>query len=207
MASVNVFNASNNKVGEVSLDDAVFGAEVKEHLLHSVVRYQMAKRRQGTHRVKGRSEISGGGRKPFRQKGTGRARQGTTRAAQMRGGGIVFGPKPRSHAFKLNKKVRRAALCSALSKRVAEGKLTVIDDLALPEAKTKQVVDMMRAFDFTDMLVVCASDSENTFLSARNIASVTVVPPEGVNVYDVLRRGNLVISKDALEAVTSRLQG
>jgi large subunit ribosomal protein L4 len=167
----------------------------------------MAKRRQGTHKVKERAEVRGGGKKPYKQKGTGRARQGTTRAPQWRGGGVVFGPRPRSHEFKLNKKVRRSALCSALSKRALDNAITVIDEIALAEAKTKQVVDLLARFELGDTLIVLGSDNKNLALSARNLPNVTVLSAEGVNVYDVLLRSNLVLTRDAVSALTTRLGG
>lgn len=207
MPTLNVFNQNREKMGDIVLDDAVFGGDVKDHLLYAAVRYQMAKRRQGTHKVKERAEVRGGGKKPYKQKGTGRARQGTTRAPQWRGGGVVFGPRPRSHEFKLNKKVRRSALCSALSKRALDNAITVIDEIALAEAKTKQVVDLLARFELGDTLIVLGSDNKNLALSARNLPNVTVLSAEGVNVYDVLLRSNLVLTRDAVSALTTRLGG
>jgi large subunit ribosomal protein L4 len=207
MAKIEVYNLDHKSVSKLDLSDAVFGAEVKEHLLHAVVRYQLAKRRQGTHKVKGRAEVSGGGRKPFKQKGTGRARAGTTRAVQWRGGGVVFGPIPRSYAFKMNKKTRRNALCGALSKRVEENKLVVVDDFSLPEVKTKQVVDFMSKFELNDMLVVLSAADDTLNRSARNIPGVTVLPSEGLNVYDILNHRNLVMTASAVASVTERLGG
>jgi len=204
MTTIDVHNQDNEKVSTLDLDDAVFGAEVKGHLLHTIVRYQLAKRRQGTHAVKNRAEVRGGGKKPFRQKGTGRARAGTIRSPIWRGGGTVFGPTPRSYAFKLNKKVRRAALASALSKRTEDKSLVVLDKLEFGEIKTKQVVGFMKTFGLEDMLLVCAAD-EKVLKSARNLPGVTVLPPEGLNVYDVLRRSNLVMTEDAVKAITERL--
>ena len=204
MATIDIHNINCEKVGEFDLDDAVFGAEVKHHLLYATVRFQRAKARAGTHKVKERAEVSGGGRKPWRQKGTGRARQGSTRSPQWRGGGVVFGPRVRSHAFKLNRKVRRAALVSALSHRVQQSALLVLDDWSPEEFKTRHVVDVMRTFELKDMLLVSLRN-ERLERSARNIPSVTVLPPEGLNVYDVLNRGHLVITRAALEAVTARL--
>lgn len=206
MTKVTIFNQSAESVGELELDDAVFGVDVKEHLLHAVVRKQLNARRAGTHAVKRRSSVSGGGKKPFKQKGTGRARQGTTRAAHMRGGGVVFGPEPRSYDFKINKKEMRSALASAISRRTEEGSLIVLDDLAFESAKTKNFLGFMGAFDMSDALVV-GDVSDNVKLSARNIKAVTVLAPEGVNVYDVLKRSRLVMTKSAVEAVTGRLGG
>jgi large subunit ribosomal protein L4 len=207
MPTVSVYNMSRDKVGEVNLDDSVFGAEVKEHLFYAVVRHQMAERRAGTHSTKSRSEVSGGGKKPWKQKGTGRARQGTTRAPHWRGGGVVFGPKPRSHAFKLNKKVRRSALCGALTRRVQENALFVIDELTLPEIKTRQVIDFMKRFDCSELLVVLPAHDETFARSARNIEGVKVLLAEGLNVYDILNHKNVVISRPAIDAVTARLSG
>jgi large subunit ribosomal protein L4 len=201
---IDVYNLSHDKVGSVELDDAVFGTEVKEHLLYAAVRYQRAKARAGTHKAKERAEVRGGGRKPWRQKGTGRARQGHTRSPQWRGGGVVFGPRVRSHAFKLNKKVRALALKSALSRRAQENALVVLDGFELAEPKTRQVADFMKRFELADILLV-APRNETLEKSARNLASVTLLPPEGLNVYDVLRRRTLVLTQAAVEAVTTRL--
>ncbi|MBW1878056.1 MAG: 50S ribosomal protein L4 [Deltaproteobacteria bacterium] len=205
MPTIDVYNINREKVSEVTLDEQVFGADVKEHLLYAVVRYQLAKRRQGTHKVKGRSEVSGGGRKPWRQKGTGRARVGSSRSPLWRGGGVVFGPVPRDHGFKLNKKVRKAALRSALSRRAQEGALVVLDNLEVDEIKTKAVADLLDRFGLSDALFVLASRDERFTRSARNLPRVTVLPSEGLNVYDVLHRRNLVLTQGALEAVTQRL--
>ena len=205
MPTVDIYNIDKEKVAEVALEDNVFGVEVREHLLYAAVRYQMAKRRAGTHKVKSRAEVSGGGRKPFKQKGTGRARAGTIRSPIWRGGGIVHGPTPRSHAFKLNKKVRALALKSALSRRVEENKLLVISSLELPEIKTQHVASLLKRFELDDALVVLAGRDDVFERSARNLAKVTVVPSDGVNVYDVLLRKNLVMTQEAVEALTSRL--
>lgn len=207
MATVDVYSMDKEKVGTVDLDASVFGAEVKSHLLHAAVRYQLAKKRQGTHAVKRRSQVSGGGKKPYKQKGTGRARQGTTRAPQWRGGGVVFGPEPRDHSIGMNKKERRAALCCALSKRVADDAVVVLDKLAFDAPKTKQVVGLMERFALGDALLVVTELETNLANSARNLPNVTVLPAGGVNVYDILRRGNLVITQDAVQALTQRLAG
>jgi large subunit ribosomal protein L4 len=205
MPKIDVYDVNGKKTSSLELDEAIFGTPVKEYLLWSVVRYQMAARRQGTAKVKTRSEVSGGGKKPWRQKGTGRARVGTIRSPLWRGGGVVFGPAPRSYAFKLNKKVRKAALCSALSKRVLDNALVVIDAFGFEAIKTRQVTDFMKRFEIEDMLVVLPQDDEKVQLSARNLKNVTVLPSEGLNVYDVLHRSHLVLTKDAVEAVTRRL--
>jgi len=204
MATIEMFNTDRNKVGELELNDSVFGVEVREHLLYAAVRYQRAKARAGTHKVKERAEVRGGGRKPWRQKGTGRARQGSIRSPQWRGGGVVFGPRVRSHAFKLNRKVRRLALLSALSRRAAESALVVLDKFELEQIKTRQVADFQKRFELDTMLVVAPRD-EVLYKSARNLPGVTVLPPEGVNVYDILKHKSLVMTKDAVEALTARL--
>ncbi len=207
MTTVSVFNINREEVGSVELDATVFGAEVKEHLFHTVVRYQLAKRRSGTHATKGRASVSGGGRKPFKQKGTGRARAGTTRAPHWRGGGVVHGPHYRSHAHALPKKVRKAALRSALSRRAGEQKLVVFDGLSLPEIKTRQVVDLLNRFELKDLLLILPEKDETIIRSARNIPGVTVLPVAGLNVYDVLRHANIAMTQSALEGVVARLGG
>jgi large subunit ribosomal protein L4 len=205
MPTVDVYNSSREKIAELALDESIFGADVREHLLYDAVRYQRAKARAGTHKVKERAEVRGGGRKPWRQKGTGRARQGTIRAPQWRGGGVVFGPRPRSHAFKLNKKARRAALACALSRRVEDDALLVLDGISFEGIRTKNVVEFMSRFELADMLLVTAERDEVVSRSARNLQSVTVLPSDGINVYDVLRRRNLVLTREAVDAITKRL--
>lgn len=205
MPTIDVYNIQREQVGSLDLEDSVFGVEVREHLFHAAVRYQLAKRRSGTHKAKGRAEISGGGKKPFRQKGTGRARAGSTRAPHWRGGGVVHGPRPRSHAHKLPKKVRKAALCAALSRRTEEGCVTVLDALVLPEAKTRQVADLVSRFEFGSCLFVLGSRDEVVERCARNIPGVTVISAEGVNVYDVLRHSHLAMTREAAELVGSKL--
>jgi large subunit ribosomal protein L4 len=205
MPTVDVYSIEREKVGSVELVDSVFGAEVKEHLFHAVVRYQLAKRRSGTHAAKGRAQVSGGGKKPFKQKGTGRARQGSTRAPHWRGGGVVHGPHVRSHAHSLPKKVRRAALRCALSRRLAEARLVVLDKFELPEIKTRRVVEVLKRFEFADLLLVLPHADDTVARSARNIPGVTVLPVEGLNVYDVLRHANVAITTGALDGVVNRL--
>jgi len=200
-----VFNTAKEKVGSVDLNETVFGAEVKEHLFYDAVRYQMAKRRQGSHQTKGRTEVSGGGKKPFKQKGTGRARQGTTRAAQMRGGGVVFGPHNRDHSHKMPKKVRRAALKSALSRRVEEKAMTVFDAFEMEAIKTKDFKAVMDNFGFDSLLLILDSPSDTVSRSARNLPGVTVIPVTGLNVYDILNHKNLAMTKSAVEGVVARL--
>lgn len=205
MPTVDVYNLAREKVDSIDLNDAVFGAEVKEHLFYTVVRQQLANRRAGTHKVKTRSEVAGGGRKPFKQKGTGRARQGTIRAAQMRGGGVVFGPTPRDHGHSVPKKVRAAALRSALSRRVEESALTVFDAFELDAPKTKDFKKVMDTFEFNDLLLVVADKNENVSLSSRNLTKVKVLPVAGLNVYDILNHRNLAATKAAIAGITARL--
>jgi large subunit ribosomal protein L4 len=207
MANIDVYSTDRKKVGKLDLSDAVFGVEVKDSLLFAAVRYQLAKKRSGTHKIRSRSEVRGGGAKPFRQKGTGRARQGTTRAPHMRGGGVVHGPLPRNHGFKLNRKVRAAALRCALSRRVEEKALVILDDIAFGEIKTKNVVNLLKTFELTDALVVVDGANEILARSASNLQEVTVLEKGGVNVVDVLRRRNLVMTKAAVESISARLQG
>jgi large subunit ribosomal protein L4 len=207
MAKIDVYSTDRKKVGKLDLSDAVFGVEVKDSLLFAAVRYQLAKKRSGTHKIRSRSEVRGGGAKPFRQKGTGRARQGTTRAPHMRGGGVVHGPLPRNHGFKLNRKVRAAALRCALSRRAEEKALIILDDIAFGEIKTKNVVKLLKTFELTDALVVVDGANEILARSASNLQEVTVLEKGGVNVVDVLRRRNLVMTKAAVESISARLQG
>jgi large subunit ribosomal protein L4 len=207
MPTLDIYDTNREAVGSIDLEATVFGVEVREHLFHAVVRYQLAKRRQGTHATKGRALISGGGKKPFRQKGTGRARAGTTRAPHWRGGGVVHGPHYRSHAHKLPKRTRRAALCAALSRRVEENKLTVFQSLALPEIKTRQVCDLLARFEMSKVLLVTAGADDNLERSARNIPGVTVLQVAGVNVYDVLKHDHLAITVEAAAALAQRLKG
>jgi len=202
---IDVFDTNRQKVGDIDLDDVVFGTDVKDHLLYAAVRYQRAKARAGTHQAKRRSDVRGGGKKPWRQKGTGRARQGSIRAPHWRGGGSVFGPISRDHGFKLNKAVRKLALRSALSRRVQEKALVVLDAFELAAPKTRTVVEFMSRFDLSDMVLV-APRNDILEKSARNLSTVTFLPPEGLNVYDVLRRRNLVLTRAAIDAVITRLR-
>jgi large subunit ribosomal protein L4 len=209
MASVDVVTVKNEKAGSISLNPAVFETKVRPHLYHAEVRRQLARRRSGTHATKNRAAVSGGGQKPYRQKGTGRARQGTTRAPQFAGGGAVFGPVPRSHAHKLPKKMRRAALNSALTQWLQEGRLTVVDDITLDEYKTRRIVEMLGALGLAGQKVLIVIDDANPTVeaSARNVPGVGLVRADGVNVYDVLRHDKLLITKAAVEAVERRLAG
>ena len=202
MANVSVYNMEGKEVGTIELNDSVFGVEVNEHLVHMAVVQQLANNRQGTQKAKTRSEVSGGGRKPWRQKGTGHARQGSTRSPQWTGGGVVFAPKPRDYSFKLNKKVKRLALQSALSTKVAEGKIIVLDELTLAAAKTKEMVKVLNALKVDNKaLVVTAEVDENVTKSARNIEGVTPVAAASINVYDLLTHNKLIITKDAIAKV------
>ncbi len=201
MANVSVYNMEGKEVGSMELNDAIFGVEVNEHLVHMAVLQQLANKRQGTQKAKTRSEVSGGGRKPWRQKGTGHARQGSTRSPQWKGGGVVFAPTPRDYSFKLNKKEKRAALKSALTTTVNENKFIVVDDLNLDEVKTKKMVSALKALNAEKALVVLGGDNENVALSARNIPTVKVAYINTINVYDILKYHTLVVSKDAVAAI------
>ena len=199
MANVSVYNIEGKEVGSIELNDAVFGVEVNEHLVHMAVVNQLANNRQGTQSAKTRSEVSGGGRKPWRQKGTGHARQGSTRAPQWTGGGIVFAPKPRDYSFKMNKKEKRIALLSALSSKVAESKIVVLDEFKLDEIKTKKFVEVMKNLKVENALVVLEGENKNVVLSGRNIPSVKVTATNEINTYDVLKYTTLVVTKAAVE--------
>jgi large subunit ribosomal protein L4 len=202
---VDVKNIDNETVGQVELRDDIFGVEVKPHLMHDVVQMQLAKRRAGTVSTKGRSQVRGGGRKPYRQKGTGRARAGTIRSPLARGGGVVFGPHPRDFKYKVPKKVRRAALCSALSDKLASQQLTVLDDFTLDEIKTKRFVEVMGRLGLDKTLIVIDSERENLELSARNVPDVKVIRTVGLNVFDVLKYDHLILLKECLEPIDRRL--
>ncbi len=199
MANVSVYNIEGKEVGSIELNDAVFGVEVNEHLVHMAVVNQLANNRQGTQSAKTRSEVSGGGRKPWRQKGTGHARQGSTRAPQWTGGGIVFAPKPRDYSFKMNKKEKKIALLSALSSKVAESKIVVLDEFKLDEIKTKKFVEVMNNLKVENALVVLEGENKNVVLSGRNIPSVKVTATNEINTYDVLKYTTLVVTKAAVE--------
>ncbi|MGG6432945.1 50S ribosomal protein L4 [Anoxybacillus sp. D401a] len=202
MPKVALYNQNGENIGEIELNDAVFGVEPNKHVLFEAVIMQRASLRQGTHKTKNRAEVSGGGRKPWRQKGTGRARQGSIRSPQWRGGGIVFGPVPRSYSYKLPKKVRRLAIKSALSSKVLENNIVVLDNLALEAPKTKEMVKILNNLSVDrKALIVTADANENVILSARNIPGVTVVTASGINVLDVLNHDKLIITKAAVEKV------
>ena len=201
MANVSVYNIEGKEVGSIELNDAVFGVEVNEHLVHMAVVNQLANNRQGTQSAKTRSEVSGGGRKPWRQKGTGHARQGSTRAPQWTGGGIVFAPKPRDYSFKMNKKEKRIALLSALSSKVADNKIVVLDAFNLDEVKTKKFAEVMSNLKVDKALVVIEGENKNVVLSGRNIPSVKVTATNEINTYDVLKYDTLVVTKAAVETI------
>ena len=201
MANVAVYNVEGNKVGSIELNDAVFGVEVNENLVHLAVVRQLANQRQGTQKAKGRSEVSGGGRKPWRQKGTGHARQGSIRAAQWTGGGVIFPPTPRDYGGKINKKERRAALRSALTSKVQDEKFIVLDSLTLNEIKTKEMQRILNNLNAQKALVITADDDRNVILSARNIEDVQTATPSGINVYDVMRHQTVIATKDAVAKI------
>ena len=217
-----VVDLKNNAVGEIELDDSIFGAEVREHLFWEVINWQRAKRRRGTHKVKGRTEVRGGGKKPYRQKGTGRARQGSTRASQWVGGGTVHGPKPRDYSFKLSKKKRRAALISALSHKVQAGQLRIVDELAFGAPRTKDAAAALTALEAPKGLFVDVTThpldeatgkpahkpvhNENLRLSVRNLKNAKYIAAEGLNVEDIIKHDVLIISRQAIEQVQEALK-
>ena len=205
MPNVAVYDMNRQQVGEIDLPDDIFAQTKYDHLLHQVVRYQQAKARSGSASTRERSDVSGGGAKPYRQKGTGRARQGTRRAPQFRGGGVVFGPHPRDFSFKLNKKVKRNALKSALTRRTSGEKLVLVDQLTLAAIKTRDFAAFLDRFVGESALVVLDANDENVQLSARNIPRVTVLRSDGLNVHDVLRHEHLILTVPAAEAVKERL--
>ena len=207
MAKVSVYNMEGKEVGTMDLSDAVFGAKINEHLVHMAVVQHLANKRQGTQKAKTRSEVSGGGRKPWRQKGTGHARQGSIRAPQWKGGGVVFAPVPRDYSFKLNKKEKRAALTSALTSKVVDNKLIVVDELQLDEIKTKKFKAVMDNLNAGKALVVLSKDNitdnryQNVVLSARNLSEVKTAMTNTINVYDVMNADKLVVTKAAVEKI------
>ncbi len=201
MAKVSVYNIEGKKVGDIELNDAVFGVEVNEHLVHMAVVNQLANNRQGTQSAKTRSEVSGGGRKPWRQKGTGHARQGSTRAPQWAGGGVVFAPKPRDYSFKMNKKEKNIALKSALTSRVAEDKIIVLDSLSFGDIKTKNMVAVLDNLKVSKALVVLNDNDKNVVMSARNIPGVKTALTNTINVYDILKYDQLIVTKDAVAKI------
>ena len=201
MAKVSVYNMEGKEVGTIELNDAVFGVEVNEHLVHLAVVQQLANKRQGTQKAKTRSEVSGGGRKPWRQKGTGHARQGSTRSPQWTGGGVVFAPTPRDYSFKMNKKEKQFALKSALTSKVNDSKLIVLDELKLDAIKTKDFKAVMTNLNATKALVVMAEKDENVVMSAKNIPDVNTALTSTINVYDIMKAGTVVLTKDAVAKI------
>ena len=201
MAKVSVYNMEGKQVGDIELNDAVFGVEVNNHLVHMAVVNQLANNRQGTQSAKTRSEVSGGGRKPWKQKGTGHARQGSTRSPQWTGGGIVFAPKPRDYSFKMNKKEKQLALKSALTSRVVENKFIVVDEIKLEEAKTKKFAEAMNNLKVSKALVVLNSNDANVVRSAKNIPTVKTALTNTINVYDILKYDTVVIDKAAVATI------
>ncbi len=198
MANVSVYNIEGKEVGTIELNDAIFGVEVNEHLVHMAVVNQLANNRQGTQKAKTRSEVSGGGRKPWRQKGTGHARQGSTRAPQWTGGGVVFAPTPRDYSFKMNKKEKRAALKSALTSTVEANKFIVVDELAFGEIKTKNFANVLKNLDVKKALVVLEDGNVNAELSAKNIPTVKTAKTNTINVYDILKYNTVIATKAAV---------
>lgn len=201
MATVSVYNMEGKEVGTMELNDAVFGVEVNEHLVHMAVVAQLANKRQGTQKAKTRSEVSGGGKKPWRQKGTGHARQGSTRAPQWTGGGVVFAPTPRDYTIRLNKKEKRLALKSALTSRVLENKLIVVDELKFDEIKTKNFQNTMKNLKVEKALVVLNENDANVVLSARNIPAVKTALTNTINVFDILKYSTVIVTKDAVATI------
>ena len=201
MAKVSVYNIEGKVVGDMELNDAVFGVEVNEHLVHMAVVSQLANNRQGTQSAKTRAEVSGGGRKPWRQKGTGHARQGSIRAPHWTGGGVVFAPKPRDYSFKMNKKEKNIALKSALTSRVAENKIIVLDSIKFEEIKTKNMVAVLDNLKVNKALVVLNDNDQNVVLSARNIPNVKTASTNTINVYDILKYDQLIVTKDAVATI------
>ncbi len=201
MANVSVYNIEGKEVGSIELNDAVFGVEINEHLVHMAVVQQLANKRQGTQSAKTRAEVRGGGRKPWKQKGTGHARQGSTRSPQWTGGGVVFAPKPRNYSFKMNKQEKLAAIKSALTSRVNASKLVVLDELNFSEIKTKQMKAVLDNLKVSKALVVLGEKNENVVLSARNLPTVRTALTNTINVYDILKYDTVVLTKDAVAKI------
>ena len=201
MANVSVYNIEGKEVGTIDLNDAVFGVEINEHLVHMAVVNQLANNRQGTQKAKTRSEVSGGGRKPWRQKGTGHARQGSTRAPQWTGGGVVFAPVPRDYSFKINKKEKRAALKSALTAKVEEKKFVVVDEIKFDEIKTKNFANILKNLEVSKALVVLEDGNDNAVISAKNIADVKTAAINTINVYDILKYNTVIATKAAVAKI------
>ena len=201
MAKVAVLNMAGKEVDTIELNDAVFGVEINEHLVHMAVLQQLANNRQGTQKAKTRSEVSGGGKKPYRQKGTGHARQGSTRAPHYTGGGVVFAPVPRDYSFKLNKKEKRAALKSALTSRVVENKFIVLDELKFDEIKTKNFQAVLNNLNVNKAMVVLNDNDKNVVMSAKNIPNVITAQTNTINVYDILKYNTMIVTKAAVETI------
>lgn len=201
MAKVSVYNIEGKEIDTMDLCDDIFGVEINEHLLHMAVVNQLANKRQGTQKAKTRAEVSGGGRKPWRQKGTGHARQGSTRSPQWTGGGVVFAPVPRNYSFKMNKKEKRAALKSALTSKVVDNKILVVDEIKLEEIKTKAFATILNNLQVKKALVVLGDDSKNVELSARNIEGVKTARTNTINVYDILKYNTLVLTKESVAKI------
>ncbi|MBQ7767090.1 MAG: 50S ribosomal protein L4 [Lachnospiraceae bacterium] len=201
MANVSVYNMEGKEVGKMDLSDAIFGVEVNEHLVHLAVVQHLANKRQGTQKAKTRAEVSGGGRKPWRQKGTGHARQGSTRSPQWTHGGVVFAPTPRDYSFKLNKKEKRIALKSALTSKVQDGKVMVLDELKLDEIKTKKFQEVLTNLNAKKALVVIKENDKNIVLSARNIPDAQTIVADSINVYDIMKAGTVVLTKDSVAKI------
>ena len=201
MAEVSVYNMEGQEVGKLTLSDAVFGAPIKSHLVHQAVVLHLANKRQGTQKAKTRHEVSGGGRKPWRQKGTGHARQGSIRAAQWKGGGVIFAPVPRDYSFKMNQKEKRAALFSALTSKVESQDLIVLDKLAFDSIKTKNMVKVLENLKVEKALVVTKGRDENVALSGRNIETIKMIPTDNLNVYDIVKYGKMIVTEEAVKAI------
>ena len=201
MANVSVYNIEGQEVGKMDLNDAIFGVEINEHLVHLAVVQHLANKRQGTQKAKTRAEVSGGGRKPWRQKGTGHARQGSTRSPQWTHGGVVFAPTPRDYSFKLNKKEKRIALKSALTSKVQDGKVMVLDELKLDEIKTKKFQEVLTNLNAKKALVVIKENDKNIVLSARNIPDAQTIVADSINVYDIMKAGTVVLTKDSVAKI------
>lgn len=201
MAKVSVYNMEGKEVDSIDLSDDIFGVEINEHLVHMAVVQQLANNRQGTQKAKTRAEVSGGGRKPWRQKGTGHARQGSTRSPQWTGGGVVFAPVPRDYSFKLNKKEKRIALKSALTSRLQSNKLIVVDELKFEEIKTKNFQNVLNNLKINKALVVLKDNDQNVVLSARNIPTVQTTLTNTINVYDIMKAGTVILTKDAVQTI------
>ncbi len=206
MATIDVYDIKKNKVGEIDLNDSVFNGEVKEYLIHEAVKIQLANRRAGTASVKNRSEVSGGGKKPYRQKGTGQARQGCIRAPHYPGGGVAFGPRPKDYNLAMNKKARKAAMRSALSLMFKDSRLTVMDGLNLQQISTKSFVNVLTTFDINKTLVIIDGENRNLELSARNVKDVKVLKSEALNIFDIMKYQNIIFTQDAVRKVEGALQ-